>query len=246
MRPPMPLQGSTRLSARIILVHGAFHGAWCWDPVVAGLRAQDVEVTAVDLAAPGDGGAAGLAEHALAVRSEIAAGDPPTILCGHSYGGTVISEASDPAHPVEHLVYIAGAVPANGEGMLDCLPEIREAAIAQASAPHPTIADAIAIDPDRAVDIFYHDCPEETARDAVAQLRPQSAWSLTDPSAYEAWRTTPSTYVVCDRDRAIEPSAQERVAKRCTHRVAWPTSHSPMLSQPERVVSLLAALADSF
>ena len=58
-----------------------------------------------------------------------------------------------------------------------------------------------------------------------------------------AWRTIPSTYVVCSEDRAIDVWLQEAFATRATNTVVWPTSHSPFVSRPELVVELLAGLA---
>jgi pimeloyl-ACP methyl ester carboxylesterase len=58
-----------------------------------------------------------------------------------------------------------------------------------------------------------------------------------------AWRTTPSTYVVCANDLAIHPDLQRLLAKRCTASVEWPVGHSPFLSAPGLVTDLVAELA---
>lgn len=231
------------MSARVILVHGAFHGAWCWSRVVDGLRALDVEVTALDLPGHGESRAplSGLSEHVGAVRAEIAAGDQPIVLCGHSYGGSVITEAADAAHPVDHLVYLAAAVPSAGESMLGCFPEVENGAIADATIYHDD--GVIAIDPRSAGRIFYQDCDDATAQGAIGRLGRQRLASLLEATREPAWRSVDSTYVVCSEDQAIPPVAQERMAKRCGQRVSWDTGHSPMLSRPELLISLLSQLA---
>jgi pimeloyl-ACP methyl ester carboxylesterase len=58
-----------------------------------------------------------------------------------------------------------------------------------------------------------------------------------------AWRTKPSTYVVCANDQAIHPVLQRILARRCVTAVEWPTGHAPFLSRPDLVAGLLADLA---
>ena len=233
------------MSARVILVHGALHGAWCWSRVALGLRQLELDVTAVDL--PGHGECrrplAGLAEDARTVRHAIAAGDAPIVLCGHSYGGAVITEAVDAAHPVDHLVYLAAAVPRRGESFHTCLPEVQAMPIAGSIRSHAS--GGIVIDPEQAGEIFYHDCDEELASSAIERLGPHHSTSLIDEATHEPWTEIASTYVVCGDDRVIPPAAQERTAKRCRHRMSWPTSHSPMISRPQLLVSLLSEIAQA-
>jgi pimeloyl-ACP methyl ester carboxylesterase len=115
----------------------------------------------------------------------------------------------------------------------------------------PSLADAIVaqpdgtmtVSPDLAVACFYNDCDAETARDAIARLGPQPAATLADVPQAVAWRERPSTYVVCTDDRAVPPALQRAMAARCTSTVDWPTSHSPFLSAPERVATLMTDLA---
>jgi hypothetical protein len=58
-----------------------------------------------------------------------------------------------------------------------------------------------------------------------------------------AWRTKPSTYVVCANDQAIHPVLQRILARRCVTAVEWPTGHAPFLSRPDLPAGLLAGLA---
>jgi hypothetical protein len=59
----------------------------------------------------------------------------------------------------------------------------------------------------------------------------------------EAWRHRPSTFVVCAEDRILAPEQQRRWAARTTDAVEWDSDHSPMLSHPDELADLLAALA---
>jgi pimeloyl-ACP methyl ester carboxylesterase len=230
--------------ATVVLVHGAFHGAWCWSRVVAGLEARGVSAVALDLPGHGESPSAlgGLPDDAAFVRARVEACREPVVLCGHSYGGMVISEAADAQGPVRHLVYLAAVAPDPGESLVAALPA--EATARMSAALHPNADGSVSIDPARALELFYQDCDAELARWAVARLGPQRPESLLAPVTRAAWREIESTYVVCERDGAIDAPAQRRLARRCGRRLSWPTCHAPMLSQPERVVELLAGLAN--
>jgi pimeloyl-ACP methyl ester carboxylesterase len=214
----------------VVLVHGAFHGPWCWEPVQEGLAARGIESVAPEL--PLDG----LAADAATVRAVLDEVDDDVVLCGHSWGGAVISAAGAGAPRVRSLVYLCAL-------MLDEsleMPPIGEPG---------DLADAISVvdgrlvvDTEKAKGAFYHDCEPEVAAASVAQLRSMSADAM---AAYgldgpPAWRAIPSIYAVCLEDRTIEPQAQRAMARRATRTVEWPTSHSPFLSEPQLVVDLLA------
>ena len=226
----------------VILVHGAFHGAWCWEYVAEGLARRGVAVLSVDLPGRGENSKplGGLDEDAQEVREAIESCPGSVILCGHSYGGSVITEATDAAGKVEHLVYLAAGVPDVGESLLELFPEVHETEFAEAI--RPCGPDRVDMNPESAARIFYEDCEEETATWAVSQMGEQILHTLTSPVSRAPWRTLDSTYVICTQDRVLPLVAQQRLAKRCHRSVVWDSSHSPMLSQPERVVSLLADL----
>ncbi len=231
------------IDTTVVLVHGAFHGAWCWSKVVDGLTAQGFVAIAVDLPRFDESceTSLGLQKDAEAVREVLRKCSGRVVLCGHSYGGAVITEAVTPETPASHLVYLAAVVPDIGEGLLDCIPNLSEAPIVRAMIPGE--GDSLRIDPTKAAGIFYNDCDPELAAWAVSQLGPQAARCLMERASRAAWRETESTYILCEDDRALNEQIQERMAKRCTRVTRWSTSHSPMLSRPELLVELLAELA---
>lgn len=111
-----------RRRGSVVLVPGGFLGAWIWDDVVAGLDAEGIRAHALDLTSVGDGAHAlgDLRSDARSVRAFLDGLEYPVVLCGHSYGGTVITEAGAGPHPaVAHLVYLAAAVPAPGKSMAE-------------------------------------------------------------------------------------------------------------------------------
>jgi len=227
----------------VVLVHGAFHGAWCWSRVVDGLAALGIAALAVDLPEfdAEEKTALGLQRDAEAVRDVLRACSGRVVVCGHSYGGVVVTEAVTPETPASHLVYLAAAVPDVDEGLADCIPNLTQAPIFRAMAPGP--GDSLLIDPEKAADIFYNDCESELATWAAAQLRPQTAGCLTEGVTRAAWRDVESTYILCEQDLVLSGLVQEAMAKRCTRVARWSTSHSPMLSRPELAIDLLADLA---
>jgi len=223
-------------SRPVLLVHGAWHGAWCWRDVAEGLSARGVKTLAIDLPLESIAGDAETAMGALDGIGE------PAVVCGHSYGGFVLSSMA--ASAVAHAVYLAAFMADEGEDFL---------AMAALAPPEATngLGAAIAIEdgrsfvrPSEAAAAFYNDCPDDVAAWATQQLRAMPARTMGEPVAGPAvWRSVPSTYVVCEQDVAIPAPWQEVFATRADQVERWPTGHSPFLSAPERVVDLLAGLA---
>ena len=224
----------------MVLVHGAFHGAWCWEPVRVLLDEQGIPNLAPELPLTG------LEADAGAVRALLDAVEGPVVLCGHSYGGMVISRAASGRDDVDRLVYLCAVQVADDAEM---------AAIMQPTPlmEHLVHGDdgSLAVDPEHAAADFYHDCAPDVADASVAKLRPMPNGVDTDAMsgadvAPPAWTQMPSTYVVCTDDRAVHPDTQREMAKHADDRVVWDTSHSPMLSRPNLVADLLAALAAQY
>jgi pimeloyl-ACP methyl ester carboxylesterase len=160
------------------------------------------------------------------------------VLVGHSYGGAVITEAG--AHPaVTHLLYLSGLAPDTGEACGGYLFPDAGGDLPPGFVPPE---EPVAIDPQVAVGQFYHDCDEQDAAWAVGQLRPQPLAWLGQRPRQAAWPVKPSTYVICTDDRAIDPAQQRLWAARCTDSQEWPTGHSPFLTHPARVATLIATL----
>lgn len=222
-------------AATVVLVHGAWHGGWCWDKVTERLDAAGVRSVALDLPMTS------LADDVAVVEAALEAVAAPIILCGHSYGGVLISEAGG-HRDVRHLVYLCAFA----------LDEGRSAANAVDDELPPTdLGDSFRIDDQGFVTLdrggarraFYLDCDPVDADAALGRLRPIALACLTDTTTTAAWRTTASTYAVCTDDRAVHPSLQRVLAGRCTNVLEWPTGHSPFLSRPELVADLLIGLS---
>ena len=221
----------------VVLVHGAFHDAWCWESVRTALDERGIANLAPDL--PLDG----LDVDAATVRAVLDAVDGPVVLCGHSYGGMVISQAASGRDDVERLVYLCAVQVADDDEMATVM---RPTPLME----HLQHGDdgGMSVDIAFATECFYHDCEPALAAAAVARLRPHTSGIGTNASADvvtlpPAWQGIPSTYVVCTDDRAVHPDSQRDMARHADDVVVWDTSHSPMLSRPELVATLLADLA---
>ncbi len=224
----------------VVLVHGAWHGAWCWERVVPLLDSAAVPLVVVDLPSVSHGNAT-LHDDADYVRGALDSIEGESVLLGHSYGGAVISAAG--VHPnVAHLVYLCAFALDVGESAQknsltggDDVGELGAAIV---------FGDGVlTVSPEHAVAAFYHDCEPEIATAAVERLRPQSLAALGGEVDAAAWRVKPATYVVCTDDRALPVALQRSNAARIGESVDWPTSHSPFLSRPELVADLLVELS---
>jgi pimeloyl-ACP methyl ester carboxylesterase len=222
----------------IVLVHGAWHGSWCWQRVTPLLEKRGLAVRTIDLPSVGARPKADtdLSADAAAVEALIEGIEGPVLLCGHSYGGMVISHAA--AKRVTRLVYLCAFMPVEGESLVS-IGGGRHAPWIQLLDGGLTLPD-----PARAEAVFYSDCDAKTVRWATREIRPQSGAPFDEPVPRPAWRNTPSTYVVCANDMALPPNVQRNVfAPRATETIELQASHSPFLSQPAALADLLAARA---
>ena len=226
----------------VVLVHGAWHGPWCWERVTPGLDAAGVHWVAPDLpscCAASDG--AGLIEDVREVDRclDDLPGDEPVVLLGHSRGGLVVTESG--AHPrVDQLVYLCAFLLEPGE---DVAPMVAGTVMPVLDFEKTSSGLVATPRPDEAVPVFYGDCSRDDARWAVERGRPMCMTGPPVEPPRVAWRTKASTYVRCARDAAIPPEHQRSMAARATHLVEWDTGHSPFLNRPELVTELLVGLA---
>jgi pimeloyl-ACP methyl ester carboxylesterase len=226
------------------LVHGAWHGAWCWEALVAELEARGHETVAVDL--PSDDPHAGSDVYAEVIADALGDAEE-VVLVGHSLAGLTIPLVAA-RRPVTALVYLCALLPEPGRSLREQL--AAEPEMFQPGFP-ATERDELDRswwpDPDQAIAALYNDCARGTAEAAAARLRPQGAPPNADPFPLDAVPSVPSAYAVCRDDRAINPAWSRRAARERlgvdAHEL--PGDHSPMLSRPEELADLLAALAET-
>jgi pimeloyl-ACP methyl ester carboxylesterase len=214
----------------LVLVHGAWHGPWCWEPLLPELESRGWAVSMVDLPSTWGDRQTGMHDDAGAVREHLAKIDGPVTVLAHSYGGVPVTEGAGPN--VERIIYLAAHLLKEGESVVEPL-----------GGPWfpPDAMFAPGAEP---VAAYYHDVPPHWTRRAVELLRAQSAKAFTEELTRTAWRTIPSALIVCDDDRSLPELFIERaITEKMTDVVRHlPGSHSPFLSRPRELAELIDEL----
>lgn len=228
------------------LVHGAWHGAWCWEELVPELRARGCGVVVPDLRC--DDPAAGLERYAQTVVAAVEEAGAPwrdVVVVGHSFGGVTLPVVGA-TRPVRRLVYLAALVPWPGRPMTE-----RFAAEDDIFTPDwgagiakDELGRSLWVDPAVAADRLYNRCTPRQAGAAFARLRPQGQTAAHDLSAVTTLTGIPRASIVCRDDRCINPEWSRRVAleELRVDPIELDADHSPFLSSPVELAETLLAL----
>jgi pimeloyl-ACP methyl ester carboxylesterase len=212
----------------LLLVHGAWHGSWCWEFLVPELRSRGWTTSVVDLPSTSGSPAAGVREDAEAVREALLAAEGPVTVLAHSYAGVPVGEVAASVPSVERLVYLAAHMLEPGE-----------AVAAPLGGPWFEPGTKLLDVPEPARDLLYADVPDEVAAWAVSRLKPQSARVFEDVVTAAAWQTVPTLSIVCDDDVILPPVFTDRLKAGDVRYL--PGSHSPFLSRPVELADLISA-----
>lgn len=215
----------------VVIVHGAFADGSDWSRVIPLLQAKGVKVTAVQ------NPLTSLADDVAATRRAIAAQPGKVVLVGHSWGGTVITEAGQ-HDKVGSLVYVAAFAPdagkstaETGEGYPAAPGSKRFVADAEGFLTLPVAAMR---------EDFAQDVPAAQAAVMTATQGPIQAKAFADKVAHAAWATKPSWFIVASRDRMIDPGLQRAMAKKINARTTeLPASHVPQQSRHAEVAKVI-------
>ena len=213
----------------ILLVHGAWHGAWCWNLVERELKNKGVDVRSLNLPFTG------VNDDIASVSNALKDIDNQVILLGHSYGGIVISSAAEAKENVDQLIYLSAILLEPGESMQ------LDGSKIQIDVDENLMSE---VKESSAIPAFYGDVDPKLAKASIELLRPFPIVSGSQGIG-EAWREKYSTYIVCQEDKAIPPELQYVMAKKADRIIEWQCGHSPFLSKPELVIDLLLNLASS-
>jgi pimeloyl-ACP methyl ester carboxylesterase len=226
-----------------MLVHGAWHGAWCWERLVPELVSLGHRTLTVDL--PSDDPAATFETYADHVVEAMSGEDDRIILVGHSMAGMTIPLVAA-RRPVRHLIFLCGLVPAPGSSLIE---QISESDVLLPEYASGLEADEYGsgrwVDADLARQILYADCDEDAAGAAIERLRAQASTPYAIPCQLDELPDVGRTYVVCGEDRLVNPDWSRRVAtgRLAAELVELPGSHSPFLSRPRKVADILHRVA---
>ena len=236
----------------LLLVHGAGHGAWCWSHLLPELAALGIEARAIDLPWHGPDrtppGEVTLAAYGAAICAAAAGMGGRAHLLGHSAGGYAITAAAN-AWPdmVGKLIFLAAYLPVSGQSLSEMRKVWHEQPLLAAIRRNPD-GTSFSFDPDKVIDLCYHDCEPALAAWARDRLGPEPLPpQSTREDLSNDFQAIEKHYIVCAQDRVIPPGYQRVMAARLPPgRVSeLDASHSPFLSMPgvlaARIAGILAA-----
>jgi pimeloyl-ACP methyl ester carboxylesterase len=219
----------------VVLVHGAFADGSGWEAVASILKRDGYKVS---VAQPPE---TSYAEDQKCTKAAIDAMDGPVVLVGHSYGGSIITEAGN--HPkVDALVYIAAFALDEGESCAS----IEQAVPPATKAIKQDGNGNFWIDQEHFAADFAADVPREKAWFMAISQVPISTDSFTHKVRNPAWKTKPTWYMVATEDRSINPEQERMMAKRAKAKtVEVKASHVAYISHPTETAKLIEEAATS-
>jgi pimeloyl-ACP methyl ester carboxylesterase len=226
----------------VALVHGSYHGAWCWDRLRPELEALGHRVITMDLPITTPG--LGAADYADAIVDALAGSDFPVVV-GHSMAGLIIPLVAE-RRPVRRLVFLAGFLPKPAMS----INEQRAAEPIDGRIPPTTSEwtdfgdDVWMVGPNTATELFFHDAPPNVARWATERLRRQSYSVMHEITPLKRWPDVDSRTIVCADDRALNPdwfraASRDRLGVEAAEIVG---GHSPFLTRPAELAGLIDSL----
>lgn len=213
----------------IALIHGAWHGGWCWDDTAAALRVQGWRVACPDLPDAPD----------TTLEQAVDVLPPARLILGHSMGG-ILAEALATRQSPKALIHLCSYLPLPGDSLatLDRL---------LPSPPRAWPRDdqgRLILPPAEARAMMLHDVDAQVAADALDRMRPQPTGPMRAPCPGPRAVTT-RHYILCRADRAIAPALQRAMLTRAPvdhlHQTDW--GHAPFLSDPAGLARLIDAIA---
>ena len=225
----------TKTKKSIIFCHGIWADGSCFNKVIPALQDEGFDVMSAQYGLDTNEG------DVAAVKRTLGRVSSPTILVGHSYGGSVITAAGTDERVVG-LVYIAALAPDEDETSQSLLDKFPTSDIFS----HIEVADGrVWMKPD-GVACFAGDLPEQEQKVVWATHFAPAAELFTKNAAGVAWKSKPSWYIVATNDRTVQPELQRFVAKRMGATIREvESSHVPMLSNPKLVIDVIRAAANA-
>ena len=246
---------------QLLLIHGAWQGAWAWERLVPEVEKRGYACHAVDL--PGNGNDASNTppeEVSFDLYMRFLAGEldrigQPVVVVGHSSGGILASQLAENAPGrVAGIIYVAGMMLPDGMGFAELVEALT-----------PTVPEMVGINPHlewsedgetstvavgAARKIFYQDCPKELADAAEAKLKrhPQRGRTITARLTPERFGRVPRAYIEATLDRAVVPEAQRRMQELVpgAMRYIMETGHAPQLGKPVELAAIIDRAVRAF
>jgi len=222
----------------IVLVHGAWADASGWQPVYQILARSGFNVTMVQEPETS------FADDVAAVKRVLDLQDGPTLLVGHSYGGSIITESG--VHPnVASLVYVAAHAPDVGENESALGKRVPSVLAMTAGAVKITPDQFTYLDQAEFLRLFAPDLPRERAEFMARAQVLAAATVFSTPLTAAAWKTKPSWGIVAADDKIINPDLErwyyDRAKSRMTEIAG--ASHAVYESHPGEVAAVIEEAA---
>lgn len=233
-----------------VLVHGSWHGAWCWQRLIPALTALGHRVLAPDLPGHGDdptpAAEVTLRACADAVRGVVESAGEPVVLVGHSFGGVVITQVAELVpERIAGLVYLSAYLPGN-RGSLSRLAALEKDNPVSLGLVRTPDGQALLLERTTVPELFYAGCPAEDVALALRLLRAEPVTPLVTPVAITEARAgrVPRAYIECLDDRAIPLWLQRQMqaARPCAPVLSLSTGHSPFFAAPGELAALLNSM----
>lgn len=242
------------MKTSILLIHGAWQGAWVWNEVSDLLEHRGFRTRALDLPGSGNDRTPGtnvtLASYAEAIVAEARAMQSERlILVGHSMGGAAITAAASLAPELfSRLIYICAFLPLPGESVASLATEshARDGSGAQMEMVENGTASRLI--PGSIAETFLNDCTADAINKSVPRFRPQPLKPLITVATWTAdFERLPKDYIQCSKDRVLHPEMQALMADRAgiTQIFSLESGHEPFFSMPRELVDLLVLRAVS-
>jgi pimeloyl-ACP methyl ester carboxylesterase len=234
-----------------VLVHGAWHGAWCWEKVVPLINVAGHAVDTIDLPGLGEEQTAildvTLDSYVSAVADLIETIGRPVVLVGHSMGGMVITQVAEKiADKVDTLIYLTAFSPKNGETLFKYALEDTESYVSTYKQINEEEGYFV-VQQDQLQECFYHMCSDEDANNAIKRLRPQALSPIATHLRLsdENYGRVRRCYIECSKDKALTHDMQKRLRDNAPvdKSIVLEADHSPFYSCPEELVSAFIALS---
>jgi pimeloyl-ACP methyl ester carboxylesterase len=222
----------------VVLVHGAWADGSSWSKIIPLLSAKGLHAAAVQ------NPLSSIANDVASTNRLINAQDGPVLLVGHSYGGAVITEAGNNPK-VAGLVYVAAFAPDAGETCGGLAGKFAATPLFSEVRP---VDDGFLMLTEKGVrESFAQDLASEEQKLVFAVQGATQGAILGTPLTKAAWHDKPTWFVIASNDRAIAPEQESFTAKRMNAQtLTVPSSHVPMLSQPNKVAEFILEAAASF
>lgn len=246
----------TSIRHTFILVHGAWQGAWAWETIVPRLRAAGHDAIAIDL--PGNGFDSTppkdvtldlYAEHVVNIVESVKGA---IVLVGHSMGGTAVAQTCElRPERIALAIYLCAFLLPDGMSVLEFYgkylqPEMRGA---HARVTYDPENLSSSIDPQSAIEVFFHRADRSVAEAAAKRLTPQPEGGRRSQLhlSSERFDSVPRVYVEARDDRSVHLPLQRKMQEltSCLATYGLESDHAPQLSQPDKLTALLLQVAAS-